>query len=90
MKFRYFSISKGGITGTVVDTCLLFAVALKCPYCGIILIYNHPSGTLIPGVADKTITYEIKRAAAIFNIKLLDHLIITKKGFYSFADNNVL
>lgn len=81
-----YSMSKGGITGTVVDVRLIFAVALKCNATGIILAHNHPSGKLKPSDADLEITRKIKSSSDILDIKLLDHLIITKNGFYSFSD----
>ncbi|MCF6129330.1 JAB domain-containing protein [Flavobacterium sp. AS60] len=81
-----YSMSKGGITGTVVDVRLIFAVALKCNATGIILAHNHPSGKLKPSDADLEITKKIKSGSDILDIKLLDHLIITKNGFYSFSD----
>lgn len=80
-----YTLSKGGITGTVVDQRLIFAVALKCNATGIILCHNHPSGNLKPSVADVTITNKIKECGELFDINLLDHLIITKNGYYSFV-----
>ncbi len=85
-----YPLSKGGITGTVVDIRIIFSVALKCNAVGIILAHNHPSGTLNPSESDKTITRKIKNASEFMDIKLLDHLIITKSGFYSFSDNGII
>lgn len=84
-----YSMSKGGITGTVVDVRLIFAVALKCNATCIILAHNHPSGKLKPSDNDITITKKIKLGSEILDIKLLDHLIITKTGFYSFQENGI-
>lgn len=82
-----FEISKGGITGTLVDLRLLFAVVLKSLAVGIILTHNHPSQTLKPSEADKRLTSKIKEAATLFDIKVLDHIIITSSGdYFSFAD----
>lgn len=81
-----YSMSKGGITGCLVDVRLLFAVALKCNATGIILAHNHPSGKLKPSNEDLSITRKIKSASNILDISLLDHLIITKNGYYSFSD----
>ncbi len=85
-----YPMSKGGITGCVVDVRLVFAVALKCNATGIILAHNHPSGKLMPSQADIEITRKIKSASIILDIKLLDHLIVTKNGFYSFSDEGDL
>lgn len=83
-----YPLSKGGITGTVVDLRLIFAVALKCNATGIILSHNHPSGKLLPSDSDITLTMKIKKGADLLDISLLDHLIVTKKGFYSFSNEN--
>lgn len=85
-----YPLSKGGITGTVVDIRLIFSVVLKCNAVGIILAHNHPSGVLKPSEPDKTITSKIKNASEIMDIKLLDHLIITKNGFFSFSDEGII
>jgi len=82
-----YPLSKGGVSSTVVDLKLLFSVALKTNASGIILSHNHPSGTLNPSNADENLTIKIKQASEFLDIKLLDHLIITKDGYYSFADN---
>ena len=85
-----YPLSKGGITGTVVDQRLIFAVALKCNATGIILCHNHPSSTLKPSDSDVTLTRSIKKCADLLQITLIDHLIITKKGFYSFSNEGML
>ena len=85
-----YPMAKGGITGCVVDIRLVFAVALKCNATGIILAHNHPSGKLKPSDADLSITRKINSASIILDIKLLDHLIVTKNGFYSFSDEGDL
>lgn len=82
-----YAMSKGGITGTVVDIRLLFAVALKCNAIGIILAHNHPSGKLIASDCDLVLTKKIKSGAEILDIRLHDHLIVTKNGYYSMADD---
>lgn len=83
-------LSKGGITGTLVDVRLIMKQTLELGAVGIILAHNHPSGTLKPSTADKQITQKIKRASESLDIKVLDHLIITQKNYYSFADNQAL
>ena len=80
-------LSKGGITGTLVDTRLLFKKAMELTATAIILAHNHPSGTLKPSKADKDLTQKIKTAGATLDIKVLDHLIITEKAYFSFADS---
>jgi DNA repair protein RadC len=84
-----YSMSKGGITGTVVDVRLIFAVALKCNATAIILAHNHPSGKLKPSDNDLSITKKIKSGSNILDINLLDHLIVTKNGHYSFQENGM-
>ncbi|MGC4041197.1 MAG: JAB domain-containing protein [Flavobacterium sp.] len=85
-----YSMSKGGVSGTVVDLKLIFAVALKCNANSIIVAHNHPSGKLNPSEADKAITKKIKSGAQILDIEFLDHLIVTKKGFFSFSSEGIL
>jgi DNA repair protein RadC len=83
-------LSKGGITGTVVDSRLLFKVALEQNATSIILAHNHPSGTLIPSDADNQITKKIKTVGDSLDIRVLDHLIITQNGYYSYADSGMI
>ncbi len=85
-----YPLSKGGITGTVVDSRLIFAVALKCNATGIILCHNHPSGALKPSDNDFTLTRSIKKCADFLDITLIDHLIITRNGFFSFSNEGKL
>lgn len=86
-----YHLSTGGITGTLVDIRILFAVILKSLSVGIILAHNHPSGKLQPSEADKQLTQKIKKAAVYFDVKVLDHLILIPSGeFYSFSDNGLL
>lgn len=83
-------LSKGGITGTLVDVRLALKTALEVGATGIILAHNHPSGTLKPSEADKQLTTKLNTAAKSLDIKVLDHLIITEKAYFSFADENLL
>jgi len=83
-------ISSGGIAGTVVDPRLIFGTALKAAATRIILAHNHPTGNLTPSDLDKRLTHTIKSGADILDIKLLDHLIITARGFSSFSDTGLL
>jgi len=83
-------LSKGGITGTLVDVRLVLKQALELGAVGIILAHNHPSGTLKPSVADKQITEKLKKASEALDIKVLDHLIVTHHQYVSFADKGIL
>jgi|SRR5436190_4726436 len=83
-------ISQGGITGTVADPRLVIAGALKVGACSIVLVHNHPSGSLKPSRADEELTVKIREAAKYFDIRVLDHLIVTSEGYYSFADEGLL
>lgn len=83
-------LSKGGITGTLVDVRLVLKNALAYGATGLILVHNHPSGALKPSEADKQITNKLKNGAESLDIKVLDHLIITEKAYFSFADEILL
>ena len=83
-------LSKGGITGTLVDVRLVLKNALEVGATSLVLCHNHPSGTLKPSKADKDITQKLKFAAQSLDIKVLDHLIITEKAYFSFADQELL
>lgn len=85
-----YSCSKGGVSGTVVDIKLVFAVALKANASSIIVAHNHPSGNLKPSNQDISLTQKLKEAANFLDIALLDHLIICKDGFFSFSDKGYL
>jgi DNA repair protein RadC len=82
-------LSKGGISGTVVDVRLVFKMALETGATGLILCHNHPSGTLVASAADKQITKKLKLAGESLDVKVLDHLIITETKYYSFADEGI-
>ena len=82
-------LSKGGITGTLVDVRLVFKTALEMGATGLILCHNHPSGTLVPSDADKQITRKLKIAGDSLEIKVLDHVIITETSYYSFVDEGI-
>lgn len=86
----YSKISIGGTTGTVVDIKVVFQTALKANACSILLCHNHPSGNLKPSEQDIKITKSIKEAGKLMEIALLDHLIITAEGFFSFADEGMM
>lgn len=83
-------LSKGGLTQTVVDIRLIFKTALEHLATALIIVHNHPSGQLSPSVADKDITQKIKLAGNSLDIRLLDHLIVTRSDYFSFADEGIL
>ncbi|MEZ7496167.1 DNA repair protein RadC [Leeuwenhoekiella aequorea] len=83
-------LSKGGMTGTLVDVRLVLKKALETGAVALIVAHNHPSGTLKPSQADKNITEKLQQAAKSLDIKVLDHLIITEKAYFSFADKGLL
>ncbi|GAA3565173.1 RadC family protein [Snuella lapsa] len=85
-----YQLSKGGITGTLVDVRLVLKNALMLGATSLILVHNHPSGALNPSVADKQLTTKLKTAAQSLDIKVLDHLIVTEKAYFSFADESLL
>ena len=84
-----YNLSKGGIDGTVADIRLVFTTALKTASTSIILAHNHPSGKLLPSTADKMLTSKLRNAGDILDIKVLDHLIISKDGYFSFGDEGM-
>ena len=83
-------LSKGGITGTVVDIRIVFKTAFEQNATSIILCHNHPSGTLVASDADKQITKKLKEAGKMLEINILDHLIVTSSSYMSFADEGIL
>jgi DNA repair protein RadC len=85
-----FQMSKGGITGTLVDSRLVFKRALEISATGIILSHNHPSGSIKPSSSDISLTKKIKKGGELLDINVLDHVIITEKDYFSFADNNMM
>ena len=82
-------LSKGGITGTVVDIRLIFKMAFEQNATGLVLTHNHPSGKLIASEADLKITKRIKEAGQTLEIQVLDHIIITENGYLSFQDEGI-
>lgn len=86
----YHLLSKGGLSATVVDIRILYAAALESLASSIILAHNHPSGNLKPSQSDIQVTQKVKNAGKQQDIELLDHIIMTKESFYSFADNGHL
>jgi DNA repair protein RadC len=83
-------ISEGGITGTVADPRIILKKALEQNATSIILSHNHPSGSLKPSKQDELLTQKIKEAAAYLDITVLDHIIVSEEGYYSFADEGMI
>ncbi|MBK7434151.1 MAG: DNA repair protein RadC [Chitinophagaceae bacterium] len=90
-KVNHFEIiSRGGITGTVADPRIILKKALAHNATSLVLCHNHPSGNLQPSRADEQLTQKIREAALLFDIRLLDHIIVSEEGYYSFADEGNL
>lgn len=90
-KINHFEIvSEGGITGTVADPRIILRKALQHEAVSIVLCHNHPSGNLKPSRQDQELTGKIKEAAHFFDIKVMDHIIVSEEGYYSFADEGIL
>ncbi len=85
-----YNLAKGGISQCTVDIRIILAVALKSVSTAIILVHNHPSGNLQPSQSDKEFTQNLKEACKMVQIALIDHLIITKENYHSFADEGLL
>ena len=85
-----YEMSTGGISGTVADPKLVFMAALKANACCLILSHNHPSGNLRPSQADEALTRKIADAGKLLDILVMDHIIVTNEGYYSFADEGLL
>lgn len=85
-----FNQSKGGVAGTLVDPKITFGVALKAKASALILAHNHPSGEKRPSMEDKQLTKKLVQGAKLLDISIIDHLIITNDGYFSFADNGLM
>ena len=90
-KVNHFEIvSSGGISGTVVDTRIILKKALENGATSIVLCHNHPSGNLKPSKADEELTKKIKEAAKYHDIAVIDHLIVSEEGYFSFSDEGIM
>ena len=90
-KIKSFQIlSIGGLTGTIADPRIILKKAIEEEATSIVLSHNHPSGNLRPSLADEDITYKIKQAAAYLDIKVIDHIIVSEEGYFSFADEGMM
>jgi DNA repair protein RadC len=87
---KKIQISRGGIAGTVADVRLIMKNAIENLASGLILVHNHPSGNLKPSSQDISLTQRVKQAGELMEVPVLDHLIFTDKGYYSFADSELL
>jgi DNA repair protein RadC len=83
-------ISRGGVSGTVVDSKILFKAAIECLASSIILCHNHPSGNTMPSEQDLQITKKLKEAGRLLEIPVLDHVIVCDNAYYSFADEGIM
>jgi DNA repair protein RadC len=83
-------ISRGGLSGTVADPKVIFGKALALRAAALILVHNHPSGNRSPSASDRQLTRNMKEAGSFLDLPVLDHLIITRSGYYSFADAGAL
>jgi DNA repair protein RadC len=84
------TISEGGLTGTVADPRIILKKALEQDATSLVLCHNHPSGNLTPSKSDEQLTQKIKQAAALMDIAVLDHIIVSQEGYFSFADEGML
>jgi DNA repair protein RadC len=90
-KVNHFEIvSRGGLTGTVADPRIILKIALEQHATSIVLCHNHPSGNLKPSKADEALTQKIKTAAAYLDILVMDHVIVSEEGYYSFSDDGLI
>ncbi|HSV11995.1 MAG TPA: DNA repair protein RadC [Hanamia sp.] len=90
-KVKHFEVmSKGGISHTIVDPRIVFLKALEVQATSMVLCHNHPSGSLRPSRADEEITARLKSAGKLLDIEVVDHLIVSDEGYYSFADEGLM
>ena len=90
MALGWASISRGGISGTVADPKVIFQIALKSNASSVIICHNHPSGNLMPSESDVRLTQKLVAAGKSLDLPVLDHIILTRKGYFSFADEGML
>jgi DNA repair protein RadC len=83
-------VSQGGLSGTVADPKVIFQIGLKSNACSLVIAHNHPSGNLSPSEADIHLTRKLKEAGLLLDLPVLDHLIISSEGYFSFADEGLL
>lgn len=83
-------ISVGGVSNTIIDPKIIFREALGCLASALVVAHNHPSGILLPSDADRAVTQKLKQGGKLLDIELMDHIIISHRGYYSFAENGLL
>jgi len=83
-------LSEGGITGTIADPRIIFKIALAHSATGMIICHNHPSGQLRPSKMDDQLTEKVKKGAQLFDLQLVDHIIVSTEGYYSYAEQSSL
>lgn len=86
----WYKVSQGGLSGTLMDVRLILSIALTSLAQGLILCHNHPSGNLTPSEADTAMTRKLKEAGNLMDIQLLDHIILSEEGYYSFIDEGII
>lgn len=86
----YAKISQGGIVGTVVDTKMICKYAIDSLAVSVVLAHNHPSGNIRPSENDKILTTKIKKALTMFDTNVVDHIILTKDSYFSFANEGLI
>jgi DNA repair protein RadC len=90
-KINHFQVlSSGGISHTIVDPRIIFKRALEVKATSIVLCHNHPSGNLRPSRQDEALTAKLKEAGTLLDINVVDHLIVSDEGYYSFADEGMI
>jgi DNA repair protein RadC len=87
---KKFQVSSGGVSGTVADPKMIYKTALEYLASSVILVHNHPSGNLKPSQSDIALTQKLKNAGAFLDLPILDHIIFTDNGYFSFADQSML
>lgn len=91
MVLGFYQIGSGGVSSTAVDPKLIFGTALRILTCtGIMFAHNHPSGNPLPSAADRRLTNKFVHLARLFNMNILEHLILTSNGYFSFSDTKLL
>jgi len=83
-------VSRGGLTGTVADPKVIFGKALAFRAAAIVAVHNHPSGNIKPSESDRRLTRNLHQAGVVLDCPLLDHIIVSRERYFSFADEALL
>lgn len=86
----FIKVSDGGVNGVIVDPKVVFSAALKCLASAVVFSHNHPSGNPRPSEEDKVLTNKLVAGAKLLDITVMDHVIVTKRSFYSFRDHGLI